>query len=138
MKKGHFPISLIFFALVGLSLPISSAHAQGLPFGGLVSFTLPCTCSGNLAIWFTPLYLGGPVPVTGFLAYSPFSTIPYSHYKFGVPFTWHLGSYLPGVQACLMIVPKKGCVPFPVFGLINKVGTSFTIGGGSSGGLEGG
>ena len=76
-----------------------------------------------MAIWFTPLYLGGPVAITGPLVYSPYSTIPYPYYMIGVPAVWHLGSYIPGVQACWMFV-AVGCVPFPTLGLMTKVGTS--------------
>ena len=127
MTKYFFTF-IISLVLVGTLLPTSLTNAQemvpGLPFGGLVSYSTACTCSvPNLLIWFTPLYLGGPLVTTGPMAYSPFSSRLYANFRIGVPLTWHLGSYIPGVQACWMIV-GTGCAPFPVYGLINKVGTN--------------
>lgn len=118
---------IISLTLVGTLLPTSLTNAQemvpGLPFGGLVSFSTACTCSAGLWIWFTPLYLGGPLVTTGAMAYSPITTRLYANFRIGVSGAWHLGSYIPGVQACWMIV-GTGCAPFPVYGLINKVGTN--------------
>ena len=114
-------LSLLFFLL--LLFPISSAKAVTMPFGGLSTFSVPCTCSGNLAVWFTPLFLGGPAIVSGFITYSPYSTFEYSNYMAGIPSVWHLGSYLPGVQACYVYV-GVACVPFPTIGLMTQVGTS--------------
>ena len=123
MKK-YFSSLIISLVLVGILIPSSPIQAafDGLPFGGLASFPLPCTCSATLAIWFAPLYLGGPIAITGPLVYSPYSTIPYAYYMIGVPGVWHLGSYLPGVQACWMYA-GVACVPFPTIGLMTKVGT---------------
>ena len=103
-----------------------------LPFGGLVSYTIPCTCPssiGNLWIWFTPLYLGAPVPATGSLVYVPYSSRLFAWFNIGIPATWHLGSYHPGVQACWMIIPPPGvgCFPLPSAGVITQVGTSKPI-----------
>ncbi|MDP3763915.1 MAG: hypothetical protein Q8Q92_04760 [bacterium] len=122
MKKKQliaFVVSVIF---VGAFLSASPAQAQGLSFGGLASFPIPCTCSFTMAVWFTPLYLGGPIAITGPLVYSPYSTILYAYYMIGVPGVWHLGSYIPGVQACWMYA-GVACVPFPTIGLMTKVGT---------------
>lgn len=100
-----------------------------LPFGGLVSYTLPCTCpssAGNLWIWFTPLYFGAPAPAAGPLVYVPGASQLFAWYMIGTPGAWHLGSYTPGVQACLMIIPPPGtgCFPWPSLGTITQVGTS--------------
>lgn len=127
MKKTFIAFIIIFFLVSLLVLPTrSSAQVPGLPFGGLVSFSLPCTCSGGLWVWFTPLYLGGPAVLSGPLVYSPFSTMLYAFYMIGVPGTWHLGSYVPGAQACWIIAPPPavGCVPLPSVGVMTKVGTS--------------
>ena len=114
---------LVSLVLVfALSVP-SFTHAQELPFGGLVSVSFPCTCSFTLAVWFTPLYLGGPIVLSGPLVYSPYSTIPYANFLIGVPATWELGSYIPGVQACWMYYGVT-CAPFPTIGVMTKVGTS--------------
>jgi len=130
MKKKQFITLIISLTLVGLSLPVSSSAQtlpKLLPFGGLVSSSVTCTCSpGNLWIWFTPLYLGGPVVITGPLVYSPFSTVLYGYYNIGVSGTWHLGDYTPGVQACWMYA-GTGCVTVPSVGLMNKVGTNYLI-----------
>ncbi len=112
----------IGIASVFLLLPVSTSAAVGLPFGGIAAFPLPCTCTGTVAIWFAPLYLGGPIAITGPLVYSPYSTIPFANYMTGVPGVWHLGSYLPGVQACWMFGGIT-CFPFPTIGLMTKVGT---------------
>lgn len=109
-------------AFLGLSEP-------SLPFGGLVSYSLPCTCPssvGNLWISFKPLFLGSNIPVIGSLVYVPSSSKLYAWYSIGAPSSWHLGSFTPGVQACFMIAPPPatGCIPFPSAGVINSVGTS--------------
>ncbi len=93
-----------------------------LPFGGLVTFTLPCTCSGALWIWFTPLWLGN-IPGSGPLVYVPYSSLLYQGYMIGVPGAWHLGEYAPGVQACFQVTPV-GCIPQPAIGVITQTGTS--------------
>ncbi len=114
-----FCLVFVFFFLI-----ISPVYAipSGLPFGGLVNFTLPCTCTGSLYIWFTPLYFG-PTPVTGSLVFTPFASVLYENYLIGVPSMWHLGDYKPGIQACFIITPV-GCIPIPSAGVIGQVGTS--------------
>ena len=111
------------------SLPGFSAKAQLLPFGGLVTSVIPCTCPGSIgSMWigYAPLYLGAPVPAAGSLVYVPYITQVFAWYKVTVPTTWHLGSYVPGVQACFMLVPPPGigCFPLPAAGVITQVGTS--------------
>lgn len=103
-------------------------HAQtakrSLPFGGIVSFPITCNCSGGQSwIWFTPLYLGGPIVITGPMLYSPFSTILYGYYNVSVPTVWDLGDYDSGGQ-CQIII-GTGCASLPFIGLMNKVGTSY-------------
>jgi hypothetical protein len=126
MKKSYIIILFLVLSFVGTTTLPPKASAQGLPFGGLVSYSLPCTCSGNMWVWFTPLYLGGLVVATGPVVYSPFSTLLYPYFMIGVPGTWHLGSYIPGAQSCWMIVPPPGvgCVPLPALGVMTKVGTN--------------
>ncbi|OHA92556.1 MAG: hypothetical protein A2665_02390 [Candidatus Zambryskibacteria bacterium RIFCSPHIGHO2_01_FULL_46_30] len=127
MRKKQFITLIVSLALVGLFLPTSQTRAQTglLPFGGLVSSPVTCTCSpGNIWIWFTPLYLGGPINIAGPMIYSPFSTILYGYYMIGVPGKWHLGDYIPGVQAC-WISAKFFCFPLPAIGLMSKVGTNY-------------
>lgn len=130
MRKKQFITLIVSLTFAGLPLLTSPAQAQVkvklLPFGGLVSYSKPCTCSGTLWIWFTPLYLGGPVVITGPVVYSPYSTVLYGYYNIGVPGTWHLGDYVPGVQACWMYA-GTGCVTVPSVGLMNKVGTNYLL-----------
>ncbi len=123
-KKMLALFVIVFF--VGLFVITSSVYAQTQillkPFGGIVSYTTTCTCSGTLWIWFAPLYLGGPVVVTGPLIYSPYSTILYGYYNIGRSGLWHLGDYVSGGQ-CL-VYAGKGCVNLPALGLMSKVGTN--------------
>ena len=119
MKKLLIP--LITSAV--LLFPFGAKAQLELAFAGVASFSIPCTCSGTLAIWFAPLYLGGPILITGPVTYSPYSTLPFADFMIGVPTAWHLGSFLPGVQACWIYVGVS-CVPFPTIGLMTKVGTN--------------
>lgn len=124
MKKNL--VISVLLALAGILWPVLPAQAliQELPFGGIVSTKITCTCSkGNSWIWFTPLYLGGPINITGPLTYSSSATTLYADLNIGVPGKWHLGDYMPGVQACWMRV-WKFCLPLPSLGLMDKVGTN--------------
>ena len=125
MRKQFITLIVLLTILV-FFLPTSPVHAQTLlPFGGLTSFPIPCTCSGTLWVWFTPLYLGGPVVISGPVIYSPFSSLLFAYYMIGTPGTWNLGSYIPGAQACWMIAPPPiGCFPLPATGLMFMVGTN--------------
>ena len=111
------PVDLFAFSIG------AGAYVPGLPFGVLVSLTLPCTCSENLWIWFTPLHLP-PKTIAGPLVYQPGYTTLYANFSIGIPGTWHLGSYIPvvGNGVCWMYV-GKACVVMKNYGLINKVGT---------------
>lgn len=117
---SFFVGTLIFFA------PLSAkAFSVGLPFGGLVNFSIPCTCSGGVVIYYTPLYLGSKIPVTGSLWFPPVAKL-YAWFLLGVPKTWNLGSYIPGASACLVVAPNPvdPCVPIPAAGTIQYMGTS--------------
>ena len=123
MVKKPLSIVITCLFLCGMLFPPTKAEAQLLPFGGLVSFSFPCTCSFTLAVWLTPLYLGGPIILSGPLVYSQYSTILYGNFLIGEPGTWELGSYIPGVQACWMYYGLT-CAPFPTIGVMGEVGTS--------------
>lgn len=136
MIKKSAP-GLLFGLMLWLSSPQNILAASfsdlSLSFGGLVSYTIPCTCPGsigNLWIYFTPLFLGSEIPLTGPLVYIPYSSKLYAWYSIGVPTSWHLGSYTPGVQACFMLLPPPatGCFPLISAGVINYVGTSKPFG----------
>jgi hypothetical protein len=128
MTRKILSLSLVVLLLTVVAFPAkSSALSLELPFGGLVTYSVPCTCSpGNLWVWFTPLYLGSGIPVTGSVTYSPYRTLLYPYFLIGMPGRWHLGAYTPGVQACWMVAPPPapGCVPLPSAGLMTKVGTN--------------
>lgn len=93
-----------------------------LPFGGLVTFTISCTCGANLWVYFTPLSPSPPLPTSGALVYSPYGTRAYSYFFVGKSGTWELGDYIPGVQTC-WIYAGKSCAILPSFGQMKKVGT---------------
>lgn len=124
----HF---FIFLLCMGFALTPLTAYAQlgtgvgtSISFGGWVAYTIPCTCSFSLWVFFTPLYLRGlPAPIVGPLVYTPGISTLYPYYLIGVPTTWELGDYVPGVQACLIGVPPA-CVILPSIGLMSRVGTS--------------
>ena len=103
---------------------VTLAQTGLLPFAGIVSDTEVCTCSpGILWIWFTPLYLGGDVVVTGPEDYSVYSTTLYGYYMIGKTGLWHLGDYNPFPLAC-WIIAGPACLPLPAIGLMSKVGTN--------------
>jgi hypothetical protein len=118
-------LSILFFILTITILPLR-AHALVpplMPFGGWPDITpIPCTCSIGLWSWFGPLYITGSIPLTGPLVYLPYSTLPLANYLITAPATPHLGSYIPGVQACWMYA-VAGCFPLPSLGLMGFVGT---------------
>jgi hypothetical protein len=127
MKKLVFSLfaagTLLFPAL---ALP-ALVSAQTLPFGGLVVNTTVCTCpatAGNLLITFAPFWFGASdVPSGGSLVYIPWLSKLYAWFEIGVPGTYHLGSYVPGIQACWMY-SGNSCFPLPSMGVIYQVGTS--------------
>jgi len=127
MKKKQFIAIVLSLALVALFLPVSSVRAQfERPFGGIVSLSIPCTCpgsAGNTWIWFTPLYLGGLVVITGPVVYSRYATLPFANSNIAVPSKYHLGSYVVTGPTCWMYA-VAGCYPLTAIGLMTKVGTN--------------
>lgn len=111
------PINLFAFSLG------AGGMVPGLPFGGLVVITLPCTCSKSLWIFFAPLHITGKT-IVGPLVYQPGYTTLYGNFAIGIPSTWHLGSYIPvvGNGVCWQYV-GQACVVMKNLGLMNKVGT---------------
>lgn len=112
---------LLAFLLLG---PIPSAKA-GSPYGGLAIFTIPCTCSGNLWIYFSPLYLSSSIPISGALEYSPSITHLYEYYNIGTPGSWHLGDYTKS-SACY-IYDGDSCFLLPSSGLMTKAGIGLPL-----------
>lgn len=128
---------LIVLIIVLGMIPVKSfglgvgVFAPGLPFGGFVDLSAPCSCSANLFILFTPFYSPIPKINTGALLYQPGFTAVYGYFFLGIPKTWHSGLYTPYVPPpapplCWHYV-GVACVPTPYEGVINKVGTSMPI-----------
>lgn len=109
--------SIIFFYITAYP---SFSHAQ-IPFGGLVVFEIPCTCSPFTWQFLTPLFFG-PIPITGALA-APDTPFMFPFF-YSFPGAWVLGTYTPGVQACWMYA-VAGCFFLPTLGVMNPfTGTS--------------
>ena len=103
-------ISLTIFA--AFAFP-SQSYAQ-VPFGGLIVYTVPCTCGFTVNYhWFAPLFI--PIPTTGPLA----APVTPNLFPFFIlhPGAWALGLYTPGVQSCWMYA-AVACFPLPVLGTI--------------------
>lgn len=125
----------IYILLIAVSfIPIKSfaigagVTVPGLPFGGFVDISAPCSCSKNLWILFTPFYSPIPKINTGALLYQPGFTAVYGYFFLGIPSAWHVGLYTPYVPPpapplCWHYVGTT-CVPTPYEGVINKVGTN--------------
>lgn len=115
----------LLFILVVMIVPlrVDALIPPLLPFGGWPDITpIPCTCTpGHLWSWFGPLYLS-VIPVTGPMVYVPEATVPFADYLITVPGTPHIGSYIPGVQACWMYA-IAGCFPLPSIGVMGFAGT---------------
>ncbi|MDB5254114.1 MAG: hypothetical protein JWL80_180 [Parcubacteria group bacterium] len=122
MKYFSHTILIIAFALLPYTV---NAIDVGLPFGGYVGASIPCTCSTGFWIYYPLLYAGSEVPITGAL-YFPLGAVLYPYYQVGVPTTWELGSYAPGVSACFVFAanPIDPCIFIPAMGTIEYMGTS--------------
>lgn len=116
----------IIYTTVGVFLFFTfttSTHAAILQgFGGRVTAVTPCLCSGTLLIFFAPLYPQPLLPLFGALTYMPGQTILKPWFRIGVPSTWELGQFTPGVQMCLQ--PGTPCIIVPSNGHMFLVGTS--------------
>jgi hypothetical protein len=125
MKKKISTICLIVILIaISFAFGFSATKTQAvipLGFSGHLISWLPCTCSASLWLFYAPnlvsSFPGGP------LNYAPYATITYPYYNMITPGVWHMGTYLPGVQSCWIIIPPV-CVPLPVLGHEVMVGTS--------------
>ncbi len=95
------------------------AYAIGfLPFGGIISVTIPCICSLGMTIYVSP-------PVAGRFFISPFASRIFANFK-PIPSSWILGNHAPAPVPCLQFV-LVGCAPQPGGenqGLVIIAGTS--------------
>lgn len=102
-----------FILATVMTLP-SVSHAALVPYGGLIVFSIPCTCGFVFNYhMFAPLFLG-PIPMAGGLSAPQVITFPFYYLH---PGAWALGAYVPGAQACWMYV-GFGCAPLPGLGTI--------------------
>ena len=104
----------------------AGAISTGVNYGGFVSTVIPCTCSGGFVMTFSPFFNNSPVPTVGSLYFQAGLSIPFAYFAPGVPTTYELGKYTPGVpDACLIGIPPL-CAPItiPVLGLVQYTGTS--------------
>lgn len=108
--------SLLYVSLVPEAQSLGGIPGA-LPFGGLVGFVQPCTCSCGAVV------VVGP-PVGGSFLYCPGITQVFAYYQIPRPAVWLLGLYTPG-GACLIWAGKL-CVPAPIqpMGTIIMTGTS--------------
>jgi hypothetical protein len=116
--------------LVFLLLPLQIGAAIGVPFGGHVIATIPCTCSGGQVVTFDRFF-GASLPGFGVsVFYQPPAPV-FSRFSLPLfpilPATWLLGAFTPGVPAVCMEGIPPACVPIPtppVLGIINYTGIS--------------
>lgn len=120
-KHPLFSHTALSLALLVSMFSVNAKPAQaaiGVPFGGLVSWMYPCTCSPGTFM----VYLWLPRP--GIYAITPWALGPLLFLdKVVAPGSWLLGSYVPGAQSCIMYYGVT-CAPFPVMGTITMTGTS--------------
>lgn len=122
IRTASLIVSLSLIAGLTLPLRADALVPPFLPFGGITTISIPCTCTFTFWTWFTPLYLSS-VPMAGPLAYVPYGTVLFGNFIPPiVPVTPHLGAYIPGVQACWMYV-GIACIPLPVIGMMGFVGS---------------
>lgn len=115
-------VTLIFVlgATIALTIFVKPVTAgPGQPFGGLIYWVRPCTCSSGWAVYFNDLTISPPISLP--LIYNG-STVTY---QFGPPLStgrWMLGTWLPG-GVCLRW-SGKFCTIIPTAGTMYMVGTS--------------
>jgi hypothetical protein len=122
-SKSRLRILSAFILLIGAATSLgifsySRAQSSGLPFGGLVVWTRPCSCSGNFLI-----SVSGPLG--GEFVYYP-GTQAYESFNLGLQNNmWVLGLYTPG-GVCSAL--EGECTTIPSQGTITPtVGTSPTF-----------
>lgn len=116
-NKWQTLLALTLAVVLVFSAIFYRTQAAGLPFGGMVTVSIPCTCStGMFLLTIGPPRGGQFVYQVGTQAYSNFN-LP----RVGV---WTLGLYVPG--GVCMIYAGKSCVAtgLPLGTITSVVGTS--------------
>ncbi len=115
-KLSMFAFIGAFAFVIFVLLPQQQTNAiGGLPFGGVISFSMYCTCSNNYLVT-----VAGPVP--GNLVFQPGASSLFAYAQVFRPGPFILGTYAQG-SACLMYV-VVGCVTLTTTGVITMAGTS--------------
>jgi hypothetical protein len=125
--KSHVAfLILLVGTMTAYSIAVPRAIAgPGQPFGGQIYNIFPCTCSGNVEVFFNDLTISPPIPPGIPLLYQPGVTITCPYYNQTLIGSYILGTWVPGGQ-CLT---GSLCVPsFPP-----PAGTMYIVG--SSGGV---
>ncbi len=122
---------LTIFCIVSAILIPMGVRAQLYqpPFGGLVAFVVPCTCSFGYYITYAILHPINYPWVTRSLVFQPGVSIPHPHLEYmttPTPTSWELGTFTPGGQ-CLVTAPNPAdpCIPIPADGTIFMAGASY-------------
>lgn len=118
IKKFRYSVAICVAALILTLTSVYTMNAAGLPFGGFVAVSLPCTCTpGSFLITVGPPLGGQFVYVSGVPQYANMQ-LP----RAGV---WSVGMYSPA--GVCMIYSGKSCVPLgvPIGTITPFTGTSF-------------
>lgn len=95
------------------------ARALGLPFGGLITVSVPCFCSFGVS-----LIVGPPIGGNFYISFATIASPALFAFKAIHPGAWILGNYVPGSPGCWVPAPP------PVFcALINIPFATITIAG---------
>jgi|GEM_PF-1720609 len=105
--------SITLVAAVVFSIP-APAHAFGVPFGGVITVSVPCTCSAGQL-----LTVVGPIPGTYLM--QPGISTPFLFGSFYKPGAFIIGNFVGG-GVCL--TAGTPCGVLPVTGTITIFGTS--------------
>lgn len=115
-RKKLIITAIFLVAIISSGAIVLNSYAVGLPFGGFITSSVLCTCSGT---W---LLTVGP-PVGGFFVYANTPQFPYA--QLPRPGVWVLGLYEPGGVCLMWYGPTCGPASAPVIGTITPiVGTS--------------
>lgn len=124
-------IRTLLFGILFFIMPLQSLHAAAVlpPYGGLVTFAIPCTCSFGWLVSYFPLHPITYPWVTHSLVWQAGVSIPYAYQQFLItptPTSWQLGTFVPGGM-CWILAPNPvdPCIPLPADGTIFMAGASF-------------
>jgi hypothetical protein len=88
-----FSIATVFLSL---SFPVSAQSTSGIPYGGPITASITCTCSGNILVYVFDYRTSTALP----LIYQPGISRLYSNFRVSAVGQYHLGTYTPGGPQC--------------------------------------